>query len=210
MPKSSRLIFTAAAGVLLWTVEVRCAPSYSISEPLANELAVQAAIIRVPNREIVCNAEYSSEVWRGDRGLPRKTDESCNSAHLTAVTNADDGLGGVWLTADGSTRVRFEPCGARQCGRIVWLREPIDPSTGKPWLDAQNEVQQLRNRPLLGISIVTDLTLGKDGAWNGALYNPLDGKTYRGSVRKLDDARIELKGCVFGIFCKDEIWTRGQ
>jgi uncharacterized protein (DUF2147 family) len=42
----------------------------------------------------------------------------------------------------------------------------------------------------------------------GGLYNPLDGKTYAGSLRVLGAGKLQLKGCAFvGLLCQTEIWT---
>lgn len=131
------------------------------------------------------------------------------SAHAENIA-PKTGLNGVWLTGDGSTRVRFEQCGANLCGRIVWLREPVDPATRQPWLDSLNEKPSLRQRPLVGLAIVTALKPEGGAAWSGSLYNPLDGKTYTGGLRLLDASRLELSGCVLSIFCQTETWTRNQ
>ena len=46
---------------------------------------------------------------------------------------------GVWLSADGGTKVQLANCGGNKlCGTVVWLEKPIDASTGKPKTDTQN------------------------------------------------------------------------
>lgn len=118
-------------------------------------------------------------------------------------------LTGTWLTEDGSTRVTFEPCGPTDCGRIVWLREPIDPETGKDWRDKLNPDDKLKRRPLLGLSMISDLRPQGTSAWAGTLYNPLDGNSYAGSFLKLDPVKLQLKGCALaGLLCQTETWAR--
>jgi uncharacterized protein (DUF2147 family) len=135
---------------------------------------------------------------------------------LMAVMNspgqAQEGapLEGEWLTKDGTTKVRFERCDGRPCGRIVWLREPIDPTTGQPRRDGKNENAAFRDRPLVGLLLMANLTQDSPTAWSGALYNPQDGRTYRGSLKRLDANRLELSGCVLAIICKSETWTRSR
>jgi len=34
------------------------------------------------------------------------------------------GLAGTWLTQEGMSKIRFEPCGVVLCGHVVWVREP--------------------------------------------------------------------------------------
>jgi uncharacterized protein (DUF2147 family) len=124
-------------------------------------------------------------------------------------------LTGVWLTADGSTRVRFEACaqgsGSPQiCGHVIWLKEPIDPASGAPWKDGKNDNPALRSRPLMGMALVTVKTdgAGSQGVWQGEVYNPLDGRTYTGSLTRVSANRLRLEGCALVIFCQSEIWER--
>jgi uncharacterized protein (DUF2147 family) len=118
-------------------------------------------------------------------------------------------LVGAWRTVDASSHVRFEPCGTRTCGRIFWLREPIDSETGQQWRDKLNPDDTLRRRSLLGLVIVSGLRETVAGQWQGELYNPLDGRTYGGHFRVLDADRLELKGCALaGLICQSEIWVR--
>jgi uncharacterized protein (DUF2147 family) len=125
-----------------------------------------------------------------------------------AMAVGQGGLEGVWLTADGSTRVRFEACSQAVCGHIVWLKEPVDPATGRPWLDGKNEDAGLRNRPLIGLPMITGVKPEGGGAWSASLYNPLDGKTYSGVLTRLSADRLQLRGCALVVFCQDEVWSR--
>jgi uncharacterized protein (DUF2147 family) len=125
-----------------------------------------------------------------------------------AAAQAGNLLDGEWTTADGSTRVRFEPCANELCGRIVWLRDGIDPATGQTWRDANNQRPELRSRPLIGLAMLASLKPDSTGGWSGSLYNPLDGRTYSGTLKTLDAAHLELSGCALAVICQREIWTR--
>lgn len=117
-------------------------------------------------------------------------------------------LSGTWLTEDGSSRIRFEPCGAEDCGRIVWLQEPISPQTNEPLVDKNNPDRAKQSEPLLGLTIVSGLTESVPATWQGSLYNPRDGNTYSGQLTRLSPDKMQLKGCAFaGLFCKSETWT---
>jgi hypothetical protein len=97
-------------------------------------------------------------------------------------------LTGTWLTEDGSSRIQFQTCVQSQCGQIIWLREPIDPETGKAWQDKFNADGALKRRPLLGLALITDLARTGAGHWEGNLYNPLDGHIYAGKLTDLGNA----------------------
>jgi uncharacterized protein (DUF2147 family) len=122
---------------------------------------------------------------------------------------AQERLTGVWLTEDRSSHVSFQPCGKDDCGTITWLREPIDNETGMPWRDRFNSEKPLKQRPLIGLAMVTQLGPVGEGLWKGELYNPLHGKTYTGRLQRLGPDRLQLKGCALaGLLCQTEVWTR--
>ena len=118
---------------------------------------------------------------------------------------------GTWLTQDGSSRVQFRSCAQNQCGYIVWLREPVDPETGKARQDKFNSNDSLKSRPLVGLLMITDIAATTAGAWEATLYNPRDGNSYKGKLADLGGGRLQLKGCaLLGLICKTEVWTRAE
>jgi uncharacterized protein (DUF2147 family) len=52
---------------------------------------------------------------------------------------ADEGSPhGLWLTEKGDARIQVAQCGRAICGKVAWLREAIDPATGRPQTDDKN------------------------------------------------------------------------
>jgi uncharacterized protein (DUF2147 family) len=128
---------------------------------------------------------------------------------VAPAVGAEPRLTGTWLTEDKSSHVVFQPCDLDDCGQVVWLREPTDPETGKPWRDKFNPDEPLRRRPLVGLSMITGLKPVGESRWEGRLYNPLDGQTYTGRLAILGPDRLQLKGCALaGLICSTEVWTR--
>ncbi len=114
---------------------------------------------------------------------------------------------GVWLTEHGDAKMRFAPCGAALCGRIVWLKEPQD--DGRPKADVNNADPAKRGRPLLGLTIFTDVRPSGD-EWTGRAYNSDDGRDYDVKIKRVDDDHLTVEGCALGgLFCGNETWTRG-
>src|ERR1700724_4000149 len=72
---------------------------------------------------------------------------------------------GVWLTQAGDARVKVSKCGGGICGVIVWLKEPIDPATGKPAVDDKNPNPALANRPMIGLPLFTGMRPAGPGKW---------------------------------------------
>lgn len=124
-----------------------------------------------------------------------------------------DEISGRWVTKNGGSVVGFLPCntGKREgvlCGHIVWLLQPLD-ADGHPRRDTENPASEFRNRPLLGLQIISGLRETGPGMWgDGTLYDPDDGHTYSGSVRLMEAGTLQLEGCFLVILCRSETWRR--
>lgn len=114
---------------------------------------------------------------------------------------------GTWLTQAGDARVKVKSCGKALCGTIVWLREPIDPNTGKPQVDDKNVNPALARRPMIGLQIFGDMRPAGPNKWSGHIYNADDGKTYDSSVSVAGPDSLRVEGCV-GSLCGGESWSR--
>jgi uncharacterized protein (DUF2147 family) len=118
---------------------------------------------------------------------------------------ADQGATGVWIMENGKVTVRISPCGGNLCGSIVALKKPLD-KQGKPKVDKENPNASLRNRPIIGLTILSNMEQKSDNKWAGTIYNADDGRTYS-SYMKLSGDRMKVKGCI-GPFCKSMNFTR--
>jgi uncharacterized protein (DUF2147 family) len=130
---------------------------------------------------------------------------------LAAVTPACAGdPHGNWLTENGRATVAIVDCGGALCGKIIALKEPNDPATGKPKTDNNNSDAAKRVRPLIGVQIVIDMKSdGTANKWKGQVYNAEDGKTYYGSIALVNAKTLNLQGCALGgLICKTQTWTR--
>ena len=115
---------------------------------------------------------------------------------------------GIWLTEDRDSKIEFVQCGEALCGRVVWLLRPTD-ANGRPYTDIRNPDTLLRSRPILGLTIFQDLKQSEDEPeWEGSVYNPDDGETYKTYLSVSPDGVLEVKGCVLGgLICDSEYWT---
>ena len=114
---------------------------------------------------------------------------------------------GVWLTEAGDARVRVSKCGGGICGVIVWLREPTDPSTGRPQVDDKNPNPALKTRPVIGLPLFSGMQPSAPNKWSGRIYNADDGGTYASHVSMAGSNSLRVEGCV-GALCGGETWTR--
>jgi uncharacterized protein (DUF2147 family) len=114
---------------------------------------------------------------------------------------------GVWLTQAADAKVRVSKCGGGICGVIVGLKEPIDPSTGKPQLDDKNPNPALRKRPMIGLPLFSGMQPAAPGKWSGQIYNADDGSSYASSLSVTGPDTLKVEGCV-GALCGGETWNR--
>jgi uncharacterized protein (DUF2147 family) len=114
---------------------------------------------------------------------------------------------GVWLTQAGDAKVRVTRCGGGLCGVIVWLKDPINPTTGKPEVDDKNPNPALARRPMLGLPLFSGMRASGPNKWSGEIYNADDGKSYESHVSVTSADTLRVEGCV-GVLCGGETWTR--
>jgi uncharacterized protein (DUF2147 family) len=121
---------------------------------------------------------------------------------------ADDAVLGRWVTQGASAVVELARCpdAATLCGTIRWLWEATD-DRGRPRLDSQNSDPGLRTRPLLGLAILSGLSPRSGGGWEGRIYNPEDGQSYRATVTRRSADSLLVEGCVLFV-CQKQIWRR--
>ncbi len=115
--------------------------------------------------------------------------------------------GGVWLTQAGDAKVRVSKCGGGICGVIVWLREPIDSTSGKPATDNKNPNPALARRPMIGLPLFSGMQPSGANQWSGQIYNADDGNMYASHISVLGSNTLKVEGCV-GALCGGETWTR--
>ncbi len=89
---------------------------------------------------------------------------------------------GIWLTQAGDAKVRVSKCGGGLCGVIVWLKEPIDPATGKRQVDDKNPNPALARRPMIGLPLFSGMRASGPNKWSGQIYNADDGKSYESHI----------------------------
>jgi uncharacterized protein (DUF2147 family) len=122
-----------------------------------------------------------------------------------------DGAGdptGIWLTQAGDAKIRISHCSSGLCGTIVWLKAPLNPATGRPQVDDKNVNPALTKRPIIGINIFRTMKSVAHNKWSGTIYNADDGKSYSSDVIVAGPKKLEVRGCVLGILCGGETWTK--
>jgi len=127
-------------------------------------------------------------------------------------TSNDEGdrLIGVWQPSNGKAKVKIEKIGTKYYGKIVWLKEPNDPTTQKPKVDKNNPDEAMRNVPLKGYRMLKDFVYAGKDQWNeGTIYDPENGSTYSCEINMKDKNTLEIRGYI-GVKAlgRTDVWKR--
>lgn len=113
---------------------------------------------------------------------------------------------GKWVTAEKDSIIEIGTCGATVCGKVLRVMRMMP--DGRAPIDRNNPDPALRGRPVEGIMILTGFTDG-GGVWNGKIYDPKSGKTYKSKLSRNADGTLKVQGCV-AFFCQAFTWTAAR
>lgn len=128
---------------------------------------------------------------------------------LSPILMAQDITKGLWFNEEKEAKIQFYEQGGKLCGKIVWLKEPQD--NGKDKTDKNNPKPELRNKPVVGLVILTGFE--KDGKnWkNGDIYDPKSGKTYSSTIKWAGDRQLNIRGYIgVSLIGKTTKFTRAE
>ncbi len=121
-----------------------------------------------------------------------------------------DRLVGVWAPSNGKARVKVEKIGNKYYGKIVWLREPIDPVTQLPKVDKNNPDASMQNVPLKGYRLLKDFIYSGKNEWTeGTIYDPENGSTYSCLITMKDNNTLDIRGYIgLKALGRTDVWKR--
>jgi uncharacterized protein (DUF2147 family) len=118
---------------------------------------------------------------------------------------------GLWNAEGGAAVVEVRQCAGALCGRVVWLRSPLDEG-GCELRDKNNPDSALRKRPVLGLEILRGLLPSSQDplTWTGGtIYDPVSGNTYRCQLKLESSDRLYLRGYIaIPLVGRTTTWTR--
>lgn len=138
-------------------------------------------------------------------------------ALASGSASAEALIEGVWQTPD-QAQMTIEECEAGLCGKLskIVITEEHSKQYGvqaeniqiEDITDVFNKDPELRDRPMLGLQILTLRATDNPWRFEGEIYNPQDGNTYTGEIKVQDAHSIVLKGCALYVLCQEQTWTR--
>lgn len=131
---------------------------------------------------------------------------------LSSFANNPDALVGVWKTGEGTAMVRIYKNGDKYQGKVVWLKEPNDPETGKPKLDKNHPDAASQKRAILGLINVWGFVYKDNNTWEeGNIYDPKNGNTYSCTMKLTSPNSLEVRGYIgVSLIGRTDNWTRQQ
>jgi uncharacterized protein (DUF2147 family) len=122
------------------------------------------------------------------------------AAATPALAVPEAGPTGDWLVAGRVALIRIVDCGGQLWGVVAWEKEP--------GVDTNNPDPAKRTRPTLGMPVLLGMTTSGPNQWDGHIYNSDHGRTYDGKIRLRNADVLRVEGCVLGLLCGGENWTR--
>ena len=131
---------------------------------------------------------------------------------FTHIADNPDAIVGVWKTGEGNAMVRIYKNGDKYQGKVVWLKEPVDPETGKPKQDKNHPDEANRTRPVLGLVNIWGFSFKENNLWDdGNIYDPKNGSTYSCTIKMINPNTLEVRGYIgVSIIGRTDNWTRQQ
>lgn len=129
---------------------------------------------------------------------------------LPLLAQEADRITGVWFNGEKTSKIEISRTkSGSYVGNIVWLKEPNN-EKGVPKTDHKNPEASLRNRPLLGLQILSGLKYdGKSKYSDGKIYDPKSGKTYSAKAELTNNNTLALRGFIgVSLAGRTDTWIR--
>lgn len=124
---------------------------------------------------------------------------------LSTTLYAQNNILGKWLTEDKDAIVEIFEENNQYHGKIVSLMPDKNPD-GTPILDQYNPDKSKRQLPVLGSRIVHNFEWDGKELVNGKVYDPNNGKYYKGKIW-YEDGVLKMRGYIAFLY-RTESWTK--
>ena len=129
----------------------------------------------------------------------------------SGIVLAMDSPVGMWKTVDDKSgkvksEVQLYEQGGKLFGKITALTDPND-NQGKPSRCTECKGAD-KDKPIVGLVIVKDLSPSKDRYKGGTILDPEDGKVYKAELW-MEDGKLKVRGYI-GVFYKTQTWVKGN
>lgn len=135
-------------------------------------------------------AALTAPVMAAQIPVAQARDVATSSSSTLAVSSE-------WRNPSNSVHIRITPCGQdRKCGKVIWASDK-----------AKADARKGGTTQLVGSNLLRDVRPSESGQYKARVFVPDLNQSFSGQVRVNGDQLIG-KGCVLGIICKSQTWTR--
>jgi uncharacterized protein (DUF2147 family) len=129
---------------------------------------------------------------------------------FTKQQTGADAILGSWKNGEGTGIIQIYKNGEKYQGKLTWLKEPIDPETGKAKLDKHHPDEKNHSRPLLGLVNMWGFSYTADKEWTGGkIYDPKNGKTYSCKIAMENNNTLKVRGFIgISLIGRTDTWIR--
>ncbi len=115
-----------------------------------------------------------------------------------AMAEDRDAVFGLWASKDSILEI--DEADGTLHATIAAILDPVykqgeEGPVGTPRVDRHNPTESLRTRPILGMDLLDGYEF-KDGKWQGELYDPESGKTYKSQITRGSDGKLQIRGYI--------------
>lgn len=125
------------------------------------------------------------------------------SASTALAQSKADAILGEWINEKKDAKFQIFKQDDKYFGKIIW-------GTGDQKKDVKNPDSKLRNRDVIGLTILKNFVFDGDNTWeDGTIYDPREGKTYSCKITQKGANKINVRGFVgISLFGRTEVWTK--
>lgn len=113
-----------------------------------------------------------------------------------------DPIVGKWQNPSGEGRIEIFTKGNKFFGKLYWIKD-----TNKK--DMKNPDENLQDRKIQGLEILTDFVKDGNTYSGGQIYDPKSGKTYSCKMTLKGEDKLDIRGYIgFSLLGRTETWVR--
>jgi len=135
----------------------------------------------------------------------------CSDMTFAQVT---DPAVGVWKTIDDKTNepsslIKIDEVNGKLEGTII---KTFAKPNEKPLVYCTLCKDDRKDKPILGMKIMTDLKRDKPGAWSdGRILDPEEGEIYRVKITTEDGKKMDVRGYIgFPLLGRTQVWYKAE
>lgn len=134
-------------------------------------------------------------------------------ATVTLAQNTDPALG-IWKTIDDKTNqalslIKIDLVNGMLEGTVI---KTFPPPGETPLLYCNLCKDERKDKPIIGMKIMTDLKRDQPGVWSGGkILDPKEGEVYKVKITTEDGKKMDVRGYIgFPLLGRTQVWYKAE